>query len=853
MIVAMLESLGFKGSPDSSSFDLVGLPRYNAVAGRFYPAEGTKRAIMRVLIRILLALLVIVLLGGLVGIGYGVMAVRRSWPQIDGTIQVNGLQDEVTVIRDGWGIPHIYASNPHDLFLAQGYVHAQDRFWQMEFWRRIGAGRLSEILGRSTCESDAFIRTVGWHRVAVQELKLLDAETRAVLEAYAEGVNAYVSTHEGRLGLEFAVLELTGVEFEPEPWTPLNTLSWAKVMAWDLGGNMNDELLRAHVAARLGASAVDELVPPYHEDYPVIVPHPLSEATLDGVPEAAYTTHVLGSGEGLGSNSWVVAGNRTETGMPILADDTHLGIQMPSIWYEIGLHCDPVGPDCPYNVVGFSFASSPGVIIGHNDHIAWGVTNLEPDVQDQFIERVNRENPNQYEYRGEWLDMEIVREEIIVAGEDEPTVVNVRITRHGPIINDVVGGTEDDWDSGWQPLALSWTALQPGTLIKSVFLLDQATNWDEFREALSYWDVPSQNFVYADVAGNIGYQAPGRIPIRSSGDGSTPVPGWTGEYEWTGYIPFAELPRAFNPPEGYIATANHAVVGRDYPYIITVDWSPGFRARRIVELLEADSSLSVADMQAIQGDSSQVWAQDVLPYLQTLSSDDPRLSEALALLRAWDGVAARDSAAAALFNAFRIHLIDLTLGDELGEQLLHKARGNAAVALLGLLADENSPWFDDVSTPEVETRDEILLQALGAAVEELTKTSGKDMVKWKWGDLHTATFQNQSLGQCGVNPIEAIFNRGPVAVDGSWATVNATSYDLSNPYGAGTITSQRQIVDLADLTRSVSMHTTGQSGHPFHPHYDDMIDPWRNIEYHPMLWERVNVEASAEGVLVLTP
>jgi penicillin amidase len=457
--------------------------------------------------------------------------------------------------------------------------------------------------------------------------------------------------------------------------------------------------------------------------------------------------------------------------------------------------------------------------------------------------------------------MEIVREEIIVAGEDEPVIVEARITRHGPIINDVTGGTEDDWSFGWQPLALSWTALRPGTLLHSVLLLDQAHDWEEFRQALSYWDAPSQNFVYADVEGNIGYQAPGRIPIRASGDGSMPVPGWTDEYEWIDTIPFDELPRAFNPPEGYIATANHAVVGRDYPYLITVDWDPGFRARRIVELLEADSSLSMADMQTIQGNSSPVWAQDVLPYLRALpatgsgsgSSDDARLSEALALLRAWDGVAARDSAAAALFNAFRIHLVDLTFGDELGAQLLHKARGNAAIALVDLLADETSPWFDDVNTPGVETRDEILLQAVEAAVEELTETLGKDMAKWQWGDLHTATFQNQSLGQCGINPIEAVFNRGPVPVDGSWATVNATGYSLSDPYGTSLITSQRQIVDLADLTRSVSMHTTGQSGHPYHPHYDDMIDPWRNIEYHPMLWERADVEADAEGVLALTP
>jgi len=819
---------------------------------------------MRTWLRVLLVVLAVVLVVGLIGFGYVFFTVRRPWPKTNGKVRVDGLQAEATVVRDSWGIPHIYASNSHDLFFTQGYVHAQDRFWQMEFWRRMGSGRLSEVLGESGLEADRFLRTLGWHRTAARELELLDDKTRAALEAYAEGVNAYVSSHRRRLGLEFTILRFNGVKFEPEPWTPLHTLTWAKAMAWDLGGNMSDELLRAHVAARLGNPATDELVPPYPDEYPVIVPHSLSGATLRTVPMAAFEVHMLGAGDEIGSNSWTIAGSRTETGAPLLANDPHLGIQMPSIWYEIGLHCDPVGPACPYNVVGASFASAPGVIIGHNEHIAWGVTNLGPDVQDLFIERVNPENPNQYEYEGEWLDMEIVREEIYVAGEEEPVVVNARITRHGPIINDVVGGTGEEWAFGWQPLALSWTALQPGTLMKCVVLLGQAENWEAFREALSYWDVPSQNFVYADVEGNIGYQAPGRIPIRASGDGSSPVPGWTDEYEWVDEIPFDELPRAFNPPEGYIVTANNAVVGPDYPYFITMDWDPGYRAQRVVDLMEDDASISLDDIRAMQRDNRPIWADEILPHLLVLPSDDRRQTEALEVLRAWDRRATRDSAGAALFEAFRLHLLDLTFGDELGEQLLDDARSSATEALVELLADEACPWFDDVSTPTMETRDEILLRALDAAVEELTETLGRNMAKWRWGDLHTATFENQSVGQCGVRTIERIFNRGPVAVDGTIDTVNNTGYDMSEhtsqkghsdgtPYGVETVPSYRQIVDLGELSRSVSMHTTGQSGHPFNRHYDDMIDPWRNVEYHPMLWERADVEADAEGMLVLRP
>src|SRR3990172_8509546 len=802
------------------------------------------------LIIFIILLVVLLALGAL-----GNWTARRGFPQAEGTLRLPGLQAAVHVFRDSMGIPHIFATNPHDLFMAQGFVHAQDRFWQMEFWRRIGSGRLAEVLGPSALESDRFIRTLGWHRTAAAELELLDPETRSVLEAYAEGVNAYLaSTDLSELGLEFTLLDLTGVEFIPEPWSPIHTLTWAKVMAWDLGGNMSDELTRAEIVATLGVGALPVLMPPYGAGQPVIVPHPLPGVTLRAFPEAAFPAgRQLGIGDDLGSNNWGFAGSRTESGSPILANDPHLGIQMPSIWYEIGLHCDPVGPECPIEVVGSSFAGAPGVIIGHNARIAWGVTNLGPDVQDLFIEHINPDNPNQYEYQGQWLDMELVREEILVDGEEEPVVLFARITRHGPIINDVLEGAEEDWSYGWQPLALSWTALQPGTLMRSVMLLDRAVNWDEFRGALSYWDVPSQNFVYADVDGNIGYQSPGRIPIRANGDGSMPVPGWTGEYEWTGTIPFSELPRAFNPPEGYIVTANNAVVASDFPHFLGMDWDPGYRALRIVSLIEADPALSVADMQAIQMDSTPVWANNILPYVLELSTPDARLSEAIGALRGWDGRASRDSAGAALFEAFRLHLIQETFSDDLGAHLLRRSQGNLMVSLANLMPEPGSPWFDNRYTPEVEDRDATLLAALEAAVNDLSGRFGNNMARWRWGDLHGATFENQSLGQSGILPIELIFNRGPVEADGTIATVNNTGYDANEPYSVVTVPSYRQVVDLADFNRSVSIHTTGQSGHPFQAHYDDMIPMWRDGRYHSMLWARSAIEASAEAHLALTP
>lgn len=800
-----------------------------------------------------LVLFLVLLIASLAAIA--VFTVRRPFPRTEGTLQIPGLQAPAEVYRDGFGVPHIYAANLHDLFVAQGFVHAQDRFWQMEFWRRIGSGRLAEALGPSALDSDRFIRTLGWHRTAAEELGRLDAETRAALEAYAEGVNAYLAvTDLSQLGLEFTILRLQYGEMIPEPWTPLHSLTWAKVMAWDLSGNMDDELLRAQIADVAGAPAVGLLVPPYREDHPVIVPHPVGGASLRSLPgEGWLGWRPFGVGDDLGSNNWVIAGSRSVTGAPLLANDPHLAIQMPSIWYEVGLHCAPVTDDCPLEVVGASFAGAPGVIIGHNAHIAWGVTNLGPDVQDLFIEQLNPDDPSQYLFEGQWRDLEIVREEILVAGQEQPEVILVRRTHHGPIINDVAGGSQESWSFGWQPLALSWTALEPGSLIRSVLLLDRATNWQEFREALRHWDVPSQNFVYADVEGNIGYQAPGRIPIRAAGDGSLPVPGWTGEYEWIDWVPYDQLPRAFNPPEGYIVTANNAVVSPDFPYFLSMDWDPGYRARRIVEMIEAKPILGLDDLRAMQADSAVLWAREILPYVFSLTPEGTALEQSIGLLRAWDGQARRDSDAAGLFEMLRVHLVYAVFEDELGTELVDRAGGTLMIALVNLLPEARSPWFDDRRTPEIETREDIVLRALEGAIDEMRDTLGDGMIRWRWGSVHQAVFLHQSLGRSGLAPLEWIFNRGPIEVDGAIGTVNNTGYSLRDPYGVRTVPSYRQMIDLADFNRSLSMHTTGQSGHAFHPHYDDMIAHWADVLFHPMLWDRVDVTAGAAAHLILQP
>jgi penicillin amidase len=827
---------------------------------------------------VLIVLLAVVLILGGVWLGFS----RRAFPKTRGTVQVEGLSAPVEIYRDGYGVPHIYAGTVEDLFFAQGYVHAQDRFWQMEFWRRIGSGRLSEYFGEATLDADLFMRTMGFARIAEEEYAQSDAETRRAIDAYAEGVNAYILGRKpAQLGFEFALLGMQGVEVEVEPWTPVNTLTWAHVMSYDLGGNMDAELYRLDVMREVGAEMLADLMPAYRDDFPYIVSGDelgqMGGTRSDAARALAYLSNVntelvggfdpsrglaLGKGAGVGSNNWTISGDLTDTGTPLLANDPHLGIQMPSIWYEVGLHCAPKTDDCPLDVRGYSFAGAPGVIIGHNDRIAWGLTNVNPDVQDLYVERLNPENINQYEVNGEWVDMETVYEEITVQGRDKPVVLPVRETRHGPIITDL-GGFADYahvGSTGESPeitaLALRWTALEPNQTFRAVLLLNKAQNYDDFREALRYFDSPSQNIIYADVEGNIGYQMPGIVPIRANGDGSLPVPGWTDDYEWVDFIPYDELPRAFNPEKGYIATANQPVVDETYPYLILYepDFDQGYRARRIVEMLEADpDGISIEDIQAIQGDNLDGFAPELIPYLEDISLDDPRLEAARDRLLAWDGQMPMDSPEAALYGYFWVALIESTFQDELPEYLSPDDGSSTRTIFHNLLQDPGNPWWDDITTGETETRDDILARALEEGYAAGVAALGDNLDDWRWGEVHTALFANQTFGQSGIGLIEGIFNRGPVAVGGGSGAVNATGWEPADPFGVTMLPSMRQVIDLGDLSNSLMMHTTGQSGHPAHCHYDDFIDPWRLIDYHPTLWLRADVETASREHLTLVP
>ena len=820
---------------------------------------------------------------------------RAPLPQHDGELRVAGLNDTVEILRDEWGIPHIYASNMHDLFFAQGYTQAQDRWWQMEFFRHVGSGTIEELVGKNSdlLAIDIFLRSFGWRHVAEQEVANCDHETLAYLQAFADGVNAYIMDRDpGELALEYSILGLTGIDIQIEPWTPVDSLTFAKIMALELGFMGSKEELRSTLYELLGQEMTDQwLTPPwpFGEKPTIIQPEdlPITESTLtsqvnsttmppevDTLPiENIYLdTHLtFGDSSGFGSNNWAVSGSMTASGMPLLANDPHLGIQMPSIWYQIGLHYQPTNGESPQDIAGFAFAASPGIIIGHNNFIVWGMTNVDPDVFDLYRIRVNPDNPLQYEWNGEWRDMTLYEETIHFGDGEEPITIQVRETHLGPIINDNQINEETGGIPGFNnedPLALRWTALDPGTITQAIVKLNKATNWEEFRGALQYWDVPSQNFVYADVEGNIGYQMPGRIPIRAENhSGLLPVPGWTDEFEWQGFIPYDDLPHVLNPERGYIVTANQALVPLEYydqlaqelgegrNYVISHEWNYGYRGQRIVELLKEKAPHTIASFQTIQGDNKLISAEELMPYLASLQFADSELAEARDWLLEWDCQCNADSPQAALYAEFWAKLVDNLYSDQLGEEVQADGDSREMWATFLLMEEPGNAWWDDITTEDVvETRDDILVRSFREGYANTIAALGENRNDWRWSELHTATFVSNPLGLSGVGLIENIVNRGPFATSGSADTINANRWTVSSgDFTVSSLPSMRMIVDVGDFTQSVTVHTTGESGHPYSQHYDDMIDLWCDMEYYPMLWTREQVESATVNRLILNP
>ena len=823
--------------------------------------------------------------------------VRRPLPDHAGSLELPGLTGDVTVLRDALGVPSIYADDAEDLFRAQGYVHAQDRFFEMDYRRHVTAGRLSELVGADdeALAADKVIRTLGWRDVAAAEWELLDTDTRSYLAAYAEGVNAYLDVHEAdSLGVEYTVLGLRVDLGAPEPWAPVDSLAWLKAMAWDLRGNYDQELARALTYATVrDVGRVDELFPRYPQDtnLPIISEVPAAteaSAALDGPDttllgadlqralEAAHgaiaaVPHLLGEGDGTGSNSWVVSGEHTASGLPILANDPHLAVSAPGIFTQMGLYCTEVDTRCPFEVSGFTFAGFPGVIIGHNADLAWGLTTLRADVTDFFLERVDPE-VDTYLRDGVQTPLEVRTELIEVAGDD-PVELEVRSTVHGPIVSTVlelgriVASPTADGFRGITEVSLGWTALTPGRTADAVFDLAVASDAADVADAAALFAVPSQNIVFATTAGQIGYQAPGQIPLRARvldgpvpSDGTWPRPGWDSRYDWQGFVDPTTLPAVVDPAVGYIVAANQAVTTAGVGPYLTSDWDYGYRAQRIRdqldELIAAGTPIDVGTTGALQNDAWSPYAEALLPALLAVPVEDDFADEGVDLLREWDQVQGPDSAAAAYFSAVWANLLELTFWDDLPQDQWPSGDSRWLQVVTELLDEPDNLWWDDRRTVNVvESRDEILSRALTSARLELTVELGKDADDWQWGRLHRLAPQHPVLGGPAVpDAVRRLVNPNPLPVAGGSSILNATSWDAaSDSFTVTAAAAMRMVVDLSDLDASTWVNLTGSSGHPGSVHYTDQFAAWAAGESYAWPFSREAVREAASRELTLRP
>ncbi len=840
-----------------------------------------------------------------VATGIGVSLVRRSFPQTSGQLSLSGLTAKVTVLRDDRGVPQIYADNPQDLFRAQGYVAAQDRFFEMDVRRHITAGRLSEMIGQDGVEPDRVIRTMGWRKVAEAELPTLAPSTRQYLQAYADGVNAYITKagSPDNMAVEYSVLAQSFPDYRVEPWSPADSLAWLKAMAWDMRGDYDNELTRARLSGNITAGRLAEIFPPYPmaSHSPILSalgwrPHGASstQSVASAVPaiskvptvpavvanKSARTVYaevakvldqlpvMVGRGDGVGSNSWVVGPQRSSTGKPLLANDPHLGVGIPGIWYQTGLHCRSVSAACPFDVAGFSFAGLPGIAIGHNQSIAWGFTNLGPDVSDFYLEQVRGDS---YRRGRRYLPLKEHTETIKVAGGRDVTTT-VRQTVHGPLLSDVIPSVaqagksapvEGKAETASYAVSLAWTGLLPGHTADAIFRMNIAANFAQFRDAAKDFAVPAQNLLYADTAGHIGYQAPGQVPIRASSTkgappGYWPAPGWDPKYDWKGFVPFEQMPTAYDPPEGYIVAANQAVTASPTPFL-TTEWDYGYRSERIRTLITATPKVTPARMSQIQGDTYNEFAPVLVKALLGVKlGQDPFTEEGQELLRHWNYTQptgrSSSSAGAAYYNAVWSNVLRLTFNDELGDM---KADGGARwmQALAGLLARPRDAWWDNKLTPGViEGRDEILRQAMVAARMDLTTKLGKTPVTWQWGRLHQLTLEHKILGGDSIpGLVRAIFNRGPWQMPGGSAIVDANGWDASKGYEVNWAPSMRMVVNLGDLDASRWVNQTGSSGHPYDAHYVDQTDAWVKNETYPWPFSQKAIRDAGGDELTLSP
>jgi len=793
---------------------------------------------MRIVIRVFLTLVLVLALAAAAGYAW----LRQSLPQIEGTVTLSGLKAPVEIVRDRHGVPHIYANSVDDAYFALGFAHAQDRLWQMEMNRRIGSGRLSEALGAATLDADKFLRTLGVRRAAEATLKALSAEARSQLDAYAAGVNAFLAQRPGPLPPEFL---LTGVS--PEPWHGADSVAWIKMMAWDLGGNWRSELLRLRLAKKLSTAQIGEFLPPYPGDAALaIADYGALYRQLDASKLAALA--LPGISESGASNNWVMAGSRTASGKPLLANDPHLGLAAPAVWYFA--HLSAPG----FEVMGATLPGVPGVVLGRNQRIAWGFTNTGPDVQDLYVERVDA--AGQVLAPQGWQKLATRSELIKVKGQAD-VALTVRESRHGPLISDVFKPAAEALPQGYA-LSLAWTALRQDDLsMQAAGKFASAGNWNEFLAAARDFHSPQQNMVYADTEGNIGFVAPGRVPLRKPGNdlkGQAPAPGWDAKYDWDGFIAFEELPQSYNPASGELMSANHKIVPEDYPHYLTSEWLPPYRAQRIAQLLGATAKHTPQSFARIQADTVSLQVREILPLLLKARPQGAEAQQVVQELGKWNADMAIEGPEPLIVSAWLRELGRLIYADELGD-MFDGAWEHRATFMHDVLADKGGQgrWCDDVATPAKESCAELLPRALDLALADLKRRYGDERKQWRWGEAHFALSEHRPFGR---QAQLAKFFDVRVPSPGDTYTVNVGRNTLGNesaPYASRHSASLRAVYDLAEPDKSMYIHSTGQSGNVLSPLYRNFAERWSRAEYIPMSMQRSVALDGSLGTLKLQP
>ncbi len=748
----------------------------------------------------------------------GLFWLRTSLPELSGSEQLTGINSPVSITRDGDGVPHILAESDEDAYFALGYVHAQDRFWQMETMRRFGGGRLSEIMGDATLGADRWMRTLGLYRLAELQAQSLDEPVRRALAAYARGVNGWLKNRSGLPSPEFA-----GFYFTPEPWQIADSLVWGKIMATRLAGNFRTEVLRALIARKIAPERVGELWPAYPANAPFTITG-LSPEMNDRLFAGLSVLPPWPNGQPTGaSNIWALGPDKTETGGAILANDPHLGFSAPIMWYLARIET----PDL--QIMGATVPGVPFHILGVNNDIAWGITSTQADSEDLFVEKLVAGNSSRYLISEGDAEFE-VREEIIKVKGQPDQVLNVRSSYHGPVLSDVRGDIGSLGDDN-HVVALSATYLENEDLTSSAFFhLNRAKNWRAFQDAVRLIQGPVLNFAYADSSGNIGFRTAGKVPVRGAGSGVVPSPGWLGETDWMSFIPFDEMPSEFNPPAAMIINANNRVVGEDYPYFISHDWAARYRADRIEQQLGTTEKVAFKQVQSLQNDAVSLMAKDILPKLLAMATAERDADKAaLSLLQKWDGTMARKRPEPLIFSTWLLELNKLVYSDEL--ENLTPAYLKLRPRFIKSVLTRRPLWCDDIKTPKPENCTELVNHSFRRTIDRLSEQHGANLEKWAWGKTHRATFTHQVLTRVPLlNHLADI----SIPTDGGNYTVNRGATRPNNersPFAHIHGPGYRAIYDLNDIANSRFMIATGQSGNFLSEHYADLVSRWRDGGY----------------------